>query len=198
MKDMKKNGTGRTEIRFTGVGGQGVVLAGTILGRGAVIYDGLNAVLNKEYGSDMRGGDVSTDLILSSEKIVYPSVLSPDVVVTFASRAFENNKKWLRDGSCLVYDAGLVRVGNGDLPKGCRAMGVSFTALADEAFHRTDVANMVFLGFFTAAVRLISAEAVQKALADLLPPQSQKNSGPDVNLQAFELGLKEGEAFSRA
>ncbi|MDR1622684.1 MAG: 2-oxoacid:acceptor oxidoreductase family protein [Synergistaceae bacterium] len=194
----KKNGTGRTEIRLTGVGGQGVILAGAVLGRAAVIYDGLNAILNKEYGADIRGGDVSTDLILSGEKIVYPSVLSPDVIVTLAQSAFKNNKKWLRDESRLVYDTGLVRFEKEELPKGCTALGAPFTALADGAFHRTDVANMIFLGFFTAAIRLISTEAVQKALADLLPPQSGETSGPDVNFQAFELGLKEGEAFSRA
>ncbi|MDR1732704.1 MAG: 2-oxoacid:acceptor oxidoreductase family protein [Synergistaceae bacterium] len=193
-RDAQKAGPGRTEIRLTGVGGQGVVLAGTILGRAAAIYDELNAVLTKEYGSDMRGGDVSTDLVLSGEKIVYPTVLAPDVMVTLAPRAFENNKKWLRDGVRLVYDAGLVHFEKGDLPKGCKALGVPFTALADGTFHRTDVANMVFLGFFTGVVRLLTADAVRKALADLLPPRKEK--GPDVNLQAFELGLKEGEAFS--
>ncbi|GHS92519.1 2-oxoglutarate ferredoxin oxidoreductase subunit gamma [Synergistales bacterium] len=174
----------RVEIKLSGIGGQGVVLAGTILGRAAAIYDELNAVLTKEYGSDMRGGDVSTDLILSKEAIRYPSVLSPDFVVTLAQRAFENNKKWLSEKSQLIYDTGLVRFEKSDLPDGCTTVGIPFNTIADSEFHRTDAANMVFLGFFTAAVQLISPDALHSALDDLLPPKSM-----ELNLRAVELGV---------
>ena len=55
----------KVEIRLTGVGGQGVVLSSVILGRAASVYDKINAVQTQTYGSDMRGGDVCTEVIIS-------------------------------------------------------------------------------------------------------------------------------------
>jgi len=40
----------RVEVRISGLGGQGVVLAGEILGRAAV-YDGKYAVQTQSYGA---------------------------------------------------------------------------------------------------------------------------------------------------
>jgi 2-oxoglutarate ferredoxin oxidoreductase, gamma subunit (EC 1.2.7.3) len=46
----------RKEIRIAGFGGQGVILAGIVLGKAASLYDGLYAVQTQSYGPEARGG----------------------------------------------------------------------------------------------------------------------------------------------
>ena len=64
----------RKEIRISGFGGQGVVLAGYILGKGLAIYDGFEAVMTQSYGPEARGGASSANVVLSDEPIDYPFV----------------------------------------------------------------------------------------------------------------------------
>ena len=46
----------RTEVRIAGFGGQGVVLAGVLLGTAAVLHDSKHAVQTQTYGAAARGG----------------------------------------------------------------------------------------------------------------------------------------------
>ena len=46
----------RTEIRIGGFGGQGVILAGIILGKAASLFDEKEAVQTQSYGPEARGG----------------------------------------------------------------------------------------------------------------------------------------------
>ena len=178
----------RLEIKLAGVGGQGVVLAGTVLGRAAAIYDGLNAVMTQEYGSDVRGGDVCTDLVVSEGKIRYPAVLAPDVLVIFAQRALDVNRKWLEEekdsgGGLLIRDTDLVDL-KGVAPS-WKVLGLPFNTIADGEFHSSEAANMVFLGFFAKMIGIVSIEAIQKALRDLLP-----SDGLELNLKAVARGAQ--------
>ncbi|MGE5284539.1 MAG: 2-oxoacid:ferredoxin oxidoreductase subunit gamma, partial [Actinomycetota bacterium] len=45
----------RYEIRFSGSGGQGLILAGVIFAEAATIFDGINAVQSQSYGPEARG-----------------------------------------------------------------------------------------------------------------------------------------------
>lgn len=53
----------RKEIRLSGFGGQGIILAGVILGRAAALYDNKEAVQTQSYGPEARGGQVSQRLL---------------------------------------------------------------------------------------------------------------------------------------
>ena len=44
------------EIRLAGFGGQGLILAGLVLARAAVMYAGMEAVQRQSYGTEARGG----------------------------------------------------------------------------------------------------------------------------------------------
>ena len=65
--------TDRIEIRITGLGGQGVILAGQILGRAAAI-DGKNVVQTQSYGAEARGSAAKSEVIISNEKISFPKI----------------------------------------------------------------------------------------------------------------------------
>src|SRR3989337_4385141 len=78
----------RQEVRLGGVGGQGIILAGYILGKAAALYDGKEAVFTQAYGPEARGGACSAELVISDEAIDYPMVSRPDLLVLMSQEAF--------------------------------------------------------------------------------------------------------------
>ena len=59
----------RYEIRFSGAGGQGLILAGVIMAEAASIYDGKQAVQSQSYGPEARGGASKSEVIVSDDLI---------------------------------------------------------------------------------------------------------------------------------
>ena len=54
----------RTEVRLAGFGGQGIVLAGYILGKAASIFAGKDAVMTQSYGPEARGGACTSNVVI--------------------------------------------------------------------------------------------------------------------------------------
>ena len=77
-----------TQVRIAGYGGQGVVLAGVLLGR-AALAEGYYAVQNQSYGAEARGGAARAEVLIGLEPIVYPEVLIPDVMVAMSQVALD-------------------------------------------------------------------------------------------------------------
>jgi len=73
------------QVIISGFGGQGVILAGQILGRAVSVHEGRNAVMAQSYGPESRGGACKTEVILSDGTIEYPRVVEPDVVVEYVA-----------------------------------------------------------------------------------------------------------------
>ena len=84
--------TMRQEIRLSGFGGQGIVLAGYILGKALTIYDGLEAVMTQAYGPEARGGASSANILVSDKAIDYPIVHHPDILVALSQEAYSKFK----------------------------------------------------------------------------------------------------------
>jgi len=172
----------KVEIRLVGVGGQGVVLASVILGRAASVYDKINAVQTQTYGSDMRGGDVCTEVIISEEKIIYPVVNYPSILVTLAQKAYDSHIGSLQANGILVTDADLV---DATLKEDIIHYQESFNKIAIEKLKKKAVANMIMLGYLQEKTKIVSVDAIKKAIADLVPPKTI-----DLNLKAFQIGVK--------
>ena len=74
----------QTDINIAGVGGQGSILAGVILGTAAVTYDKKYAVQTQAYSSELRGGFAATWVIVSDGPVGFPRVTAPDILVAQA------------------------------------------------------------------------------------------------------------------
>jgi len=170
-------------IRLSGIGGQGVVLASIILGRAASVYDNLYAVQTQTYGSDMRGGDVCTEIIVSEEEIIYPIVNKPDILIAIAQKAFDQHINDLKVGGILITDKDLVNVGN--LPKNVSHYSEEFNKKAIDDFNEKRVSNMIMLGFVVEKTKLITYKALEKAVANILSPRIF-----DLNKKAIDFGIK--------
>jgi len=176
----------KIEIRLTGIGGQGVVLSSVILGRAASINDKINAVQTETYGSDMRGGEVYTEVIIAEEKIIYPTINNPDILVALSQKAYDDNFKDLKSNGMVVTDSDLVNVSS--LKDGIIHHHGSFNKIAIEELKKKAVANMVMLGFLQEKTKIVSLDALEKAIADLVPSKTL-----DLNLKALQIGVNIGK-----
>jgi 2-oxoglutarate ferredoxin oxidoreductase subunit gamma len=173
-----------TEIRIAGFGGQGVILAASVIGKACAIFQGAYATMTQSFGPEARGGSSSAQVILSTEPILYPYVTQPDVLVVMSQEACTRFAPQLKPGGILITEQELVRVDQ--IPNGVRAYGVPATRLAEE-LGRKVVLNVVMVGFFGAVTNLLDPDALRKAVEDSVPPAMQK-----LNLQAFDKGFEYG------
>jgi len=175
----------RTEIRIGGLGGQGIIKAAEILGEAAALHDRKEAVQSASYGPESRGSACKAEVVLSEQTIDYPLVLTPDVFVALSNDAFAKYGEDLKDGGIAIIDSDLVRAGT--IKPGTRLYRVAAAATAHQVLKNPLVTNVVMLGAITAIARVVTPEAMRKAIKDAFPKYA------DLNLRAFEEGMKLGQ-----
>lgn len=178
----------RQEILFTGFGGQGIVLAGRILGKAAVIGDHKESTLVQAYGPEARGGACSAQVIIADGTIHYPYVRYPDVLVCMSQGGFDKFMGDMKEGGTLIIDQDLVDP-NSMLPKiNGGYFSIPATRMAEE-LGRKMMANIIMLGFFTAVTGAISVNSAQNAVTESVPKGTEK-----MNIKAFTKGYDYGLA----
>jgi len=173
----------RKEVRISGFGGQGIVLAGVILGRSAALYDGKNAVQTQSYGPEARGGASKSEVVISEEEIDYPKVIKPDVLVCMSQQAFDKYGRDIKDEGTVIVDRDLVTVPENFYNGNVKLYKIPFTDIAYKDIGLKIVANMVMLGALVRITGVVSKEAMRKAILDSVPKGTEKK-----NLIAFEKG----------
>lgn len=177
----------RTEIRISGFGGQGVALAGYIIGKAASLYQGLEAAMTQAYGPEARGGASSSDIVIADRPIDYPFVQQADILVTLSQEAYARFRPETRPGGAILIDSGLVTPFPDDRP-----LGIPATQLAEELGRRI-VANVVMLGYFTAVTGLLRRQSVEKAIETSVRPNTLA-----LNLEAFSVGYQYADVKERS
>jgi 2-oxoglutarate ferredoxin oxidoreductase subunit gamma len=173
-----------TEIRIAGFGGQGVILSAIILGKAASIYENGFATMTQNFGPEARGGACSAQLVVSDSPVLYPYTTQPDIMVIMSQEAYNRFAHELKPQGLLIIEEDLVRVS--DLKGDPRVYAIPATRFAEELGKRM-VLNSVMVGFFTAVTKLLSSDAVRKAVADSVP-----SSLRELNLKAFDKGYEYG------
>lgn len=174
----------KTEIRVSGFGGQGVILLGYLIGKAAALHAGKNATLNQSFGPEARGSACSAQVIVDDEKILYPYLTKPDILICMSQEAYTKFEPELKDDGLLLIDEDLVKE-----PKQrakIKMYKIPATRLAEE-LGRKIVLNIVMLGFFTAVSQLLEPEAVRKTVEESVPKGTE-----ELNLKAFDKGYEYG------
>jgi len=177
----------RMEIRLSGEGGQGLVLAGKVLAEAAAIYDNKNATQSQSYGPEARGGASRSEVIISDEEIDYPKAVNLDLLLALTQESC--NRYWmdLKDDGILLVDADAVT----DLPDGpFQTFKVPITKIAEQEVGKILVANIVALGVITGLSGIVSEEAVESAILARVPKGTE-----ELNLTAFKTGLQAGRSL---
>lgn len=176
------------EIIITGFGGQGIVLAGQVLGMAASLIDHKESTLTQSYGPEARGGACSAQVIISDSTIHFPYVRNPDILVCMSQAGYDKYADLLKEGGVVLYDQDMVKPP--DLSADC--FSIPATRIAEE-LGRKMMANIVMVGFVTATTGAASHEAMHKAVCDSVP-----NGTEEANTAAFNKGYEFGLAVLKA
>ncbi len=177
----------RTELTIAGVGGQGSILAGVILGSAVVTHDGRYAVQTQAYSSELRGGFAAAWIVISDEPVVFPRVTRPDILVAQAQDAIDRFSQSLNSDGVLIADCDMIP----QPPAGIvNLFKVAATSTARHRLQAPQSANMVMLGALCKVSAVVSPESLEKAIADAVPETKVQ-----VNLDAFQLGFESVEQW---
>jgi len=172
----------REEIRVTGFGGQGIILAGFIIGKAATVYDGKFATLIQSYGPEARGSACAAQVVVSDAKILYPYIRSQKTLLVLSQEGYDTFvDKTVSEGTVLV-DEDLVEYDKA--PKVQLFRTIPSTRIAEDMGRRM-VTNIVMLGFFTGVTKIISADAMRQAIRSTVPRGTE-----ELNLMAFDKGFE--------
>lgn len=167
------------EIRLCGFGGQGIILAGFIIGQAATVYEHHHAVFIQDYGPEARGGTCRADVVISNKPVLYPYIEKPNILVAMSQQAYLKYITHIRNDTLVIFDEDLVKPVTDNtrkpIPMPARRIALQLGRLA--------VANVVMLGFFTAITKALPVDAMKKSVLASVP----KNTGK-LNSSAFEEG----------
>ncbi len=190
----------RQRILFTGVGGQGTLLASRLLGE-AVMAEGLDVCVSEVHGMAQRGGVVESTVMLGGISGPIISEGEADVLVSFEPletiRALPKcSRKSIIITNTVPIEPFTVKLGQAEYPDVDQWVGfmkdnyatvkaLDADSLAKEAGTAKAV-NVVLIGTLAATgVLPVSADVLRETIR-----RTVKSRFVDANLKAFELGMK--------
>jgi 2-oxoglutarate ferredoxin oxidoreductase subunit gamma len=169
----------KTEVRIVGLGGQGVVIAGQILGRAAV-YDGKNAVQTQSYGAEARGSVAKSEVIISDGKIGFPIVRKCDILIVMSQETLEKNIKDLKENGTLLLDSSTIK----DVPEtDATVLKIPASEMSEKTFGEKLYANMIMLGALVKTTSIVSGNALENAIRDTVTKKAVS-----INIEAYVKG----------
>jgi 2-oxoglutarate ferredoxin oxidoreductase subunit gamma len=170
----------KKECRLCGSGGQGIILAGIILAEAAAIYEDKFVTQSQDYGPAARGDSSKTDVIISDEEILYPKCRRLDILIALSQRAYDKNRRFLKEDGILVVDSNNVR-----LPAGRAGHKIPMTKIARDKLDSPMSVNMVALGAAAALDSVARLESLEESLKGRVPGKTKKK-----NLAALKAGYE--------
>jgi 2-oxoglutarate ferredoxin oxidoreductase subunit gamma len=167
-----------------GVGGQGIVLAGILLGHAGVI-DGRWVAGANSYGAQARGSACEAEVVLSHRPVDFPRVLEADALIAMAQEIYDRFAKQTREGGLVLYDSQFVTPAISDR----NHRPIDATGLAIRELGNKQVANIMMLGALTSITGVVSRRSMELAVSHHVPEHFKK-----INLLAFRRGFELGEA----
>ena len=177
----------RKDIRIAGFGGQGIILAGIVIGKAASLYDNIFAVQTQSYGPEARGGASKTEVVISDSDIDYPKVQKPDIFIAMSNEALMAYLDDLKDGGTLIVDPDMIK--EEDILPFIEKHNINYikapaTRTPTEKIKLNIVANIVMVGAIIKATKVVSEEAARNAIAASVPKGTEEK-----NITAFEAGM---------
>lgn len=187
----------KKDIILCGVGGQGILSVATIIGEAAT-KAGINLKQAEVHGMSQRGGDVQSNLRLSTnhiysdlipqgacdviismepmEALRYLPYLAKDGVVVTNSKPFVNIPNYPEEQALFAELASLPRVVQLDIEQVAKDAGSVRSA------------NVVLLGMAAKHIGIVSTEQLRNAVATVFARKGE--AVVNANLKAFDLGVE--------
>lgn len=168
------------EIRLSGSGGQGLLLAGIILAE-AAINDGKNAVQTQSYGPEARGGASKSEVLISEDTIDFPKVRNCDVLLALTQKSYDQYNEGLKEDGILIIDNSVTVAP--DLKNTVYSIPILDTA--SKVLGKPMVTNIVALGAIIEVTKLVSSAALENAVLSRVPKGTE-----ELNKKALALGYE--------
>jgi 2-oxoglutarate ferredoxin oxidoreductase subunit gamma len=176
--------TSLIQVRLSGFGGQGVVLAGVLLGQAGAL-DGKFVTGSNSYGAQARGSGCKAEVVFSDGPIDFPHLIVADILVAMSQGGYDLYAHDVRPNIGLIlYDQGQVNP-KWDLKTPQIALPASECAF--KKLNTKQAANIVLLGALIQITKLVSGRAMRKAIQVQVPERFRK-----LNLEALEIGIHLG------
>jgi 2-oxoglutarate ferredoxin oxidoreductase subunit gamma len=176
----------QTDLAIAGVGGQGSILAGVILGTAAVTFDNKYATQTQAYSSELRGGFAAAWVIISDQPVEFPRVTNPDILIAQAQDSITRFGQVVKPNGILIYDSDMVHETPANIK---RRYKVAATSIARNQLQTPMTANMVMLGALCKISEVVSRKALELAIARSVPADKET-----INQEAFKLGFDQVQA----
>lgn len=167
------------EIRLSGSGGQGLILAGIIVAEAAV-QDGFNVAQTQSYGPEARGGASRSDVVISNQKIYYPKTKNLDILLALTQQSCDKYFFDLKPHGILIVDT--THVSSTPTSK---VFSYPISKLACDKFDTSMVANIISLGIIQGLTGLVTEKSMLKAVSGRVPSQTI-----ELNIQAVKFGIE--------
>jgi 2-oxoglutarate ferredoxin oxidoreductase subunit gamma len=174
----------RKEFRFSGSGGQGLILAGIILAK-AAINEGYRVTQTQSYGPESRGGFSRADVIVSNNQIYFPEAQYFDYLIALTQESADKYIYDLKETGLLLIDTGLVKnlgmtVNN--------LIEVDLTEITLDKLGSVLPVNVVSLSCVARLSGIVTDKSLEMAIRDSLRPALI-----DINIKAMKLGFEIAE-----
>ena len=172
----------RYEMRLTGSGGQGVIMASVILAEAAIIH-GKNAIQSQSYGPEARGGTSKAETIIGESELWYSKVVKPNFLLALTQASLDKYADNLADCGIILIDDSL------DAPKDAKnIVSLPILRTAKEEIGKPMTANIVAVGAINGITGLFPEEVLQEAVKRHIPKGTE-----ELNMRA----LAAGEALAK-
>ncbi len=176
----------KKELRLSGSGGQGIILAGIIIAN-AAINEGKNAIQSQSYGPEARGGASKCEVIIKDGDIHFPKVTNPDMILSLTQVAYDKYGSTIGAEGIMIVDSKIKL--NDDFPcKNIYQLPILQTASVD--IGKPIVGNIVALGVIQKITNIVSQDALLESILSRVPKGTE-----DLNKFALEKGYELVEKY---
>ena len=171
----------RTELKFAGYGGQGVITLALLTAK-AALFEKKEVSQSQAYTAVARGGSVWAETVISDKEIDYPRAMDPDFLVLLSVDASKNHKKDLKkkSGAFITDPTSLPKFKS----KKKTHYKIPAGKIAIEKFEMPVVANVILFGAIVEISGIVSKESAIKTIKDTVPPKTL-----EINLKALDEGF---------
>ncbi len=174
-----------TNFIFAGFGGQGILLAGTILAN-AFMIEGKNVTWYPCYGAEMRGGTVNCEIVVSDSEVSSVHKQDTDYAIVLNQQSFDRFITRVKAGGTIIANSTLVAEAR---PRNdIKYVFAPMTKLAND-LGTSKVTNVVALGVLASACSIVSKEFLAKGIEKVLG-EKKKDLIP-LNIKALNALAKE-------
>lgn len=178
----------RFDVRLAGLGGQGLLLAGLILGEAVTIYDKKNAVQTVHYAPLARGAPSRAEVVISESQIFFPEVEEANLLLVISQDSFNEFRNHIKPAGIIIADSSNIDLMDEEQTD---IYQIPISDIAKRETGRSITGSVLGLGIISIVTEIVTPEALVNAVKSRAPRGTVQ-----LNLKALEAGFEVGRGLN--